>query len=62
MNNPYVLAIDCGTQSIRAIMFDTEGNIIAKAKKSFEPYFSREPGWGEQNPELYWDNLCFVCK
>ncbi|MCD5410237.1 MAG: FGGY-family carbohydrate kinase [Clostridiales bacterium] len=62
MNNPYILAIDCGTQSTRAIIFDSKGNIIAKVKKSFEPYFSKEPGWGEQDPELYWDSLCFVCK
>ncbi|MGV8168348.1 MAG: xylulokinase, partial [Alkaliphilus sp.] len=57
-----VLAIDCGTQSIRAIIFDSKGNLIAKEKKAFDPYFAIEPGWGEQDPKLYWDNLCFVCK
>ena len=62
MSDKYVLTIDCGTQSIRALIFDKSGTLIGKRKRDFEPYFSNYPGWAEQNPEVYWDNLCIVCK
>lgn len=58
----YILTIDNGTQSLRAIVFDFEGNIVAKVKQEIEPYFSKEPGWAEQNAELYWNTLCDVCQ
>lgn len=62
MSDKYVLTIDCGTQSIRALIFDKNGTLIGKKKREFEPYFSNYPGWAEQDPEVYWDNLCIVCK
>ena len=62
MCDKYVLAIDCGTQSIRALIFDKDGTLIGNRKREFEPYFSNYPGFAEQNPEVYWDNLCIVCK
>jgi len=62
MIDKYVLTIDCGTQSIRALIFDKNGTLIGKKKREFEPYFSNYPGFAEQNPEVYWDNLCIVCK
>jgi len=55
--NGYVLAIDCGTQSLRTLVFDRYGNLISKIKEDFEPYFSTEPGFAEQDPELYWNTL-----
>ncbi len=57
----YILAIDCGTQSIRAIIFDKKGNIITKVKENFEPYYTEKPGYAEQDTNLYWDKLCLVC-
>ena len=51
-----LLAIDVGTQSARAIVFDARGNLLARAQKVFEPtYHSPQPGWGEQHPEVYWE-------
>jgi sugar (pentulose or hexulose) kinase len=61
MHDSYILSIDCGTQSIRAILFDKKGNLIGKVKKEFNPYFSRNPGWAEQNTDVYWNNLKEVC-
>lgn len=58
----YILSIDCGTQSVRALLFDRFGSLIGKEKIEFEPYFSINPGWAEQNPELYWDSACTACK
>lgn len=56
----YVLAVDCGTQSIRGIIFDKKGNIIESEKQEFKPYFSLQAGWAEQNADVYWNNLCKV--
>lgn len=58
----YMLSIDCGTQSVRALLFDRHGSLIDKEKVEFEAYFSTQPGWAEQNPELYWRSACEACK
>lgn len=60
--SPYVLAIDNGTQSIRALVFDTQGNVVAKSKVDLEAYFSREPGWAEQEADYYWQSLGQACQ
>lgn len=62
MDKNYMLAIDCGTQSVRALVFDSTGCLLAKEKVEFEPYFSPHPGWAEQNPELYWESSCIACQ
>ncbi len=56
-----VLSIDCGTQSLRAIIFSLTGDVLAMEKIPFEPYISRFPGWAEQDPELYWESLKTAC-
>ncbi len=61
-NEGYILTLDCGTQSVRAILFDHSGSIIGKEKIEFEPYFSKEPGWAEQDPDVFWNNCCTACK
>ena len=57
-----VIAIDAGTQSIRAATIDMGGNIVDIVKTPIEPYYSEHPGWAEQDPEYYWKNLCITCK
>lgn len=54
----YLLSIDAGTQSLRAIIFDKNGNIIDKEQIYYEPYIMPQKGWAEQNAELYWQSLC----
>jgi len=58
----YIVAIDSGTQSIRAVLFDRAGNEIAIEQAHYEPYFSLQPGWAEQDTADYWSKLCRVCK
>lgn len=62
MNNPLMLSIDCGTQSIRALLFDKRGTLVVKKKIEINPYTSTKPGWAEQDPDLYWNNICIACK
>jgi len=56
-----VLAIDCGTQSVRALLFDAHGNLLAKNQVHIEPYYSDHPGWAEQDPDVFWNALCQAC-
>jgi sugar (pentulose or hexulose) kinase len=55
---PLILSIDCGTQSIRALLFNKDGEMIGKNKIEFEPYFSKEPGWAEQDPIIFYNAIC----
>ncbi len=59
---PLLLAIDNGTQSIRALLFDLQGNIIEKSRVELTPYFSNQPGWAEQDPDYYWQSLAQACQ
>ncbi len=52
-----ILAIDCGTQSVRAVLIDLSGNILQLAKTVIEPYFSANPGLAEQYPEYFRDMM-----
>lgn len=57
-----ILAIDCGTQSVRALLFNPQGELLAKAKVPIESYYSQNPGWAEQDPEVFWSALCQACR
>jgi glycerol kinase len=50
---PYILALDQGTTSSRAILFDHDGAIVAVAQREFEQIFPR-PGWVEHDPGEIW--------
>ena len=56
MADKYVLAIDQGTTSSRAIVFDHSGQIVATGQKEHEQIFPRA-GWVEHNPVEVWDNV-----
>ena len=57
----YVLALDQGTTSSRAILFDKTGSVIASAQKEFPQHFPR-PGWVEHNPDDIWKSQLAVAK
>lgn len=49
----YVLALDQGTTTSRAILFDRGGEPVSLAQKEFKQIFPK-PGWVEHNPEEIW--------
>jgi len=55
----YILALDQGTSSSRAIVFDHEGNICSTAQLEFTQYFPK-PGWVEHNPKEIWSSEAAV--
>lgn len=59
---PLVLTIDCGTQSMRAMLFNKAGDMEGIEKVSFEPYFSVSPGFAEQEADVYYGALCSAVK
>ncbi len=58
---PLILAVDVGTQSIRAGLIDRNGEIRKLVKTPIQPYFSERPGWAEQTPEYFWDMVSQTC-
>jgi glycerol kinase len=56
MTDKYILAIDQGTTSSRAIIFNHEGQIVAVGQKEHEQIFPRA-GWVEHNAIEVWDNV-----
>ena len=49
----YILALDQGTTSSRAILFDHQGNVSANASQEFKQYYP-QPGWVEHDAEEIW--------
>ena len=59
MTDKFILALDQGTSSSRAIVFDHEGNIRSTAQMEFTQYFPK-PGWVEHNPMEIWSSEAAV--
>ena len=55
----YILALDQGTSSSRAIVFDRQGKIRASAQKEFPQHFPK-PGWVEHDPKDIWSSEASV--
>ena len=54
MDKQYIMALDEGTTSTRALIIDHEGQIIADAQQEFPQYFPK-PGWVEHNANEIWN-------
>lgn len=57
----YILSLDQGTTSSRAIIFDHEGTIVGMAQKEFSQIYP-EPGWVEHDPDEIWQSQQSVAK
>ncbi|MBI9047572.1 MAG: FGGY-family carbohydrate kinase [Anaerolineaceae bacterium] len=57
-----LLAIDNGTQSVRALLFNPKGDLLAKSSVPIQSYYATAPGLSEQDPELFWNAICEACQ
>ena len=57
----YILAIDQGTTSSRAILFDAQMQAVGTAQREFPQHFPQE-GWVEHDVEDIWDSVLTVCR
>ncbi|NWN81398.1 MAG: glycerol kinase GlpK [Halomonas sp.] len=57
----YLLAIDQGTTSSRAILFDRQGSCVASAQRELPQHFPRD-GWIEHDPEDIWEGVLTTCR
>lgn len=62
MPRDLILAIDSGTQSVRALLFDRQGNLVARVRRPLQPYRAPQPGWAEQDADYFWTMLCQACQ
>ena len=53
---PYVLAIDAGTEALKARLYDLQGQVLSSASCTYKSYFPRS-GWAEQEPAEWWHSL-----
>lgn len=61
MTDPLLLAIDQGTTSSRAILFDRNGEMHGTAQQEFEQIYPAD-GWVEHDPERIWSSTLSVCR
>ncbi|MAW17111.1 MAG: glycerol kinase [Pelagibacteraceae bacterium] len=57
----FIISIDAGTTSNRAILFDLKGKLIFSSQKEFTQFFPKS-GWVEHNPEEIWSTTRKVLK
>ncbi len=58
----YIMSIDVGTQSVRAMVFNRCGETIYQERLITPPYYSLQVGWAELPAASVWENLCEVCR
>ena len=61
MAHKYILSLDQGTTSSRAILFDRDANIVQVSQREFTQIFP-QPGWVEHNPNEIFDTQSHVAK
>ena len=57
-----LLSIDCGTQSVRALLFDVRGNLVAKSQLALDGYVVERPGWMTHDADGFWDACAAACR
>lgn len=58
-----ILAIDVGTQSVRALVFDAAGTLCARVQVPIEPpYHAPQPRHAEQDPDVFWQAIGSACR
>ena len=62
MNRDLLLAIDNGTQSVRALLFDASGTLVAKMRVPLDDYIVSAPGRHEHEVDGFWKSLALACR
>lgn len=62
MKQDLVLAIDNGTQSVRALLFNLHGHLVHKAQIKLDSYTHARSGWMEHDPDGFWTAVCRACQ
>ncbi len=57
MEKKYIIAYDCGTTALKAVLVDMQGNIVGVGKGNLE-LICPQAGWAEQNPHDMWEVVC----
>ena len=55
----YILALDQGTSSSRALVYDAAGSVVGSARQSIESTYPSD-GWVEQDPDMIWSSILTV--
>ena len=59
MEQPLVLTFDIGTQSVRCLLVRPDGSFADVEQQKYDvPYYSANPGWAEQTPDFYYEQIC----
>ncbi len=61
MSGRHILAIDQGTTSSRAMIFDESGHCVVQAQQEFSQIYPQD-GWVEHDPEEIWQSVLDVCR
>lgn len=61
MEKDILIGIDLGTSACKAVAFLEDGSVVATANAPYPVYYP-QPGWAEQDPNLWWDAVCAVLK
>ncbi|MCQ2554180.1 MAG: carbohydrate kinase, partial [Clostridia bacterium] len=58
MADRFVLSFDIGTQSARAVLINSKGELVGKKQVKYDvPYESENPGWAEKDPDFYFNTI-----
>ena len=55
----YVMALDQGTSSSRAIIYNSQGEVVGTAQQTFDSIYPHD-GWVEQDPDTLWQSILQV--
>ncbi len=61
LRDRYILALDQGTTSSRAIIFDHDGHVVGQSSREFPQIYPR-PGWVEHDPDQIWNSQVEVAR
>ncbi len=57
-----LLALDLGTQSVRALLFTLQGDLVERVQHPFTDYREPQPGWMEHDGEAFWQAAAGCCR